>query len=297
MFHVMRELENTGKLKACQRAIREDKQLSSWRGHRWKSSPRFAGPYEPRLSIDRILGYEGEVGDTARVRFERFRGRAYHELYHEIVRRPKAAILSATSWSRAYRIGLNQRRAGRKVIDTILKKLHASRKIDRGELSERKVNELKECLQSCWAYEMRLLEAELQFRMNRDPAIDPGRFVDFIPLQSEYGIDGSRLSLSDRLSVDGFFMRVPTMIEIKTTRGDQTRQRLWPTGYALAYESHTRINVDFGCVMHIDMRSDRSAPILDCDIFPITTKYRDLFWEWRSSRMLEEQARMQEAGT
>ncbi len=296
MLHVLKELRRTGILEACRNQLNDQPISEDWRGYAWKTSPNFEGPYEPKLSIDAIMGH-GEGGpDTAKVRFERLSGRAYHALYRTIVLRSEKAILSVDQWSKAYRLAESLRRQTMRVADKILVDLHAAQKVRNGEVSQARVNSLRKCLSCCWRYEMRLLEAEIQFNMNRNPTLTLPRLTAFIPFESELDIDGSRLMLSDRLEADGLYTRTPTIIEIKTGTPDINRHRASVAGYSLAYESQHHTDVDFGCVMYLRMRKDRMAPQLNCDVFAITPKFRSLFIERRNDRMFEEQARQRNPG-
>jgi CRISPR/Cas system-associated exonuclease Cas4 (RecB family) len=290
MYHVLREIQSTGTFEACRRKIQLDPVLPEWRGRSWETSPRFEGPYEPPLAIDEIIRYGGPPDPaTKAANLARTAGRAYHALYRRLVDLPKARLLGSPPWTEAYGLADTLTAEGPAVADTILNDLGVPAKVKTMELRPNEVEDLRSSLVVCWSYEMDLLRAELRFHMNRTSSTTTADFAQAIPVEAEMAIDGSKLRLSNRAPADAFLTKQPTVVELKTGPPDQVRHRLAVTGYALALESQTGTDLDVGCVTYLAMRSDRLAPSIKCDVFPIDTDQRQRFIEWRNQAMFARQ--------
>jgi len=105
-----------------------------------------------------------------------------------------------------------------------------------------------------------------------------------VPVASERRIDGSRVGLSERLSVDAFRVGLPAVFEMKTGKPRESH-RLALAGYALAYESARREPVDFGILAYVDFPVVGEAPKVTRVACPIDDGLRARFLEERDRKL------------
>ena len=93
---------------------------------------------------------------------------------------------------------------------------------------------------------MKLFDAEMQFHLNRNPAVDTAHLAPkVVPFEAELEVDGTRINVSERTRLDGLYVTRPTILEIKTGVV-RIEDKLAVAGYALAYESHTNTPIAGG---------------------------------------------------
>ncbi len=106
--------------------------------------------------------------------------------------------------------------------------------------------------------------------------------VATVPLVTEFPIDGSPIGLSRTLRVDAF-MPPSLLVEIKSRKPDPIYE-LSLVGYALAFESHYEIPVNYGILVYVNIDSTLRRIFMRPSIIPISSKARSEFIELRDRR-------------
>lgn len=101
---------------------------------------------------------------------------------------------------------------------------------------------------------------------------------DFIPIISEFKVDGSPLGLSYRLSVDAI-AQLSMVLEIKVGY-QQDFHRLALAGYSLALESALELPIDFGALIYINGLNSK-YPEIKTEVYYISTDLRKEFLDSR----------------
>jgi CRISPR-associated protein Csa1 len=138
-----------------------------------------------------------------------------------------------------------------------------------------------------WNYESELLKTHVSFLVSRDPQINVETLVSkAVPILTEQQVDGTRLYLSERLTLDAI-TTLPNrriVIDLKTGEAEEFH-KLTTTGYALAWESLEKEPVDIGCIMYLRFSSSRSTPEIKCNFHSITDELRSWFIEARNEKI------------
>ncbi len=104
-----------------------------------------------------------------------------------------------------------------------------------------------------------------------------------VPVMPEYPIDGSSIGLSRTLRVDAYI--VPGILMELKTREPSPVYELSVAGYALAFESHYRIPVDYALLVYVSLPENEKGVIR---VYPrlvtITAELRTAFLEERDKR-------------
>jgi len=104
-----------------------------------------------------------------------------------------------------------------------------------------------------------------------------------MPFLIEHRVDGRLLGTSGMLSVDCFDYMRNIMFDLKVGfRGQKEKCRLFPTGYALVFESVYEVPVDIGCVVFLNFKNDRM--IIERDLFHINDDLRSWWIEERDKK-------------
>ncbi|QKR00728.1 type I-A CRISPR-associated protein Cas4/Csa1 [Metallosphaera tengchongensis] len=101
---------------------------------------------------------------------------------------------------------------------------------------------------------------------------------EFIPMISEFRVDGSPLGLSRWLSADAV-AQLSMVVEIKVGN-PQDFHRLALSGYALALESALELPIDFGALIYVNGLNNR-FPDIRTEVYYISTDLRKEFLDAR----------------
>lgn len=103
-----------------------------------------------------------------------------------------------------------------------------------------------------------------------------------VPLITEFPIDGSLIGLSRTLRVDAF-MPPSLLVEIKSRKPDPIYE-LSLVGYALAFESHYEIPINYGILVYVDVDFSVRRIFVRPSMVPVSSKARSEFIELRDRR-------------
>ncbi|MEM2278684.1 MAG: type I-A CRISPR-associated protein Cas4/Csa1 [Zestosphaera sp.] len=103
-----------------------------------------------------------------------------------------------------------------------------------------------------------------------------------VPLITEFPIDGSLIGLSRALRIDAF-MPPSLLVEIKSRKPDPIYE-LSLVGYALAFESHYEIPINYGILVYVDVDPGIKRVFVRPSVIPISSKARSEFIELRDRR-------------
>lgn len=103
-----------------------------------------------------------------------------------------------------------------------------------------------------------------------------------VPMITEFPIDGSPIGLSRTLRIDAF-MPPSLLVEVKSRRPDPVYE-LSLAGYALAFESHYEIPINYGILVYVDVDSASRKIFVRPSIIPISSRARSEFIELRDMR-------------
>lgn len=101
--------------------------------------------------------------------------------------------------------------------------------------------------------------------------------TSFLPVVSEFKVDGSPLGLSPRLSVDAI-VQLSLVVEFKVG-GVQEFHKLALAGYALALESALEVPIDFGALVYVN--GGNSSPEFKFEVHYISPDLRKEFLDAR----------------
>ncbi|AAK41682.1 type I-A CRISPR-associated protein Cas4/Csa1 [Saccharolobus solfataricus] len=102
--------------------------------------------------------------------------------------------------------------------------------------------------------------------------------TSFIPVISEFKVDGSPLGLSSRLSVDAI-MQLSLVVEMKVG-SVQEFHRLALAGYGMALESALELPIDFGALIYVN-GINTSSPEFKVEVFYVSPDMRKEFLDAR----------------
>ncbi|QGA53938.1 type I-A CRISPR-associated protein Cas4/Csa1 [Sulfolobus sp. E5-1-F] len=102
--------------------------------------------------------------------------------------------------------------------------------------------------------------------------------TSFVPVISEFKVDGSPLGLSSRLSVDAI-MQLSLVVEMKVG-SSQEFHRLALAGYGMALESALELPIDFGALIYVNGVTINS-PEFKVEVFYISPDIRKEFLDAR----------------
>jgi CRISPR-associated protein Csa1 len=104
-----------------------------------------------------------------------------------------------------------------------------------------------------------------------------------LPFLVEHKLNGSLLGLSGTLSVDCYDYLRHIIFDVKIGGGLRDFYRLYPTGYALVFESLYEVPVDVGCSIGVSFRNGKVA--VSRDIFFINDDLRNWWIEERDRKL------------
>ncbi|MFQ6089577.1 MAG: type I-A CRISPR-associated protein Cas4/Csa1 [Candidatus Methanofastidiosia archaeon] len=130
------------------------------------------------------------------------------------------------------------------------------------------------CVVECKASYLRR-ETEQPYASNQDIV------QTALPFLIEHKISGEFLGLSEILSIDCYDYLHGIMFDLKHEEKNE-KNRLYPTGYALVFESVYEIPVDVGCITYVNFRNERL--LVDKDMFHINDNLRSWWVEERDKK-------------
>lgn len=168
----------------------------------------------------------------------------------------------------------------------------------RGELSRRgqleNVQAIESCLRPLWELVVSQAKASyLEARAAHPYTDEPHLLAVALPFLVEHKLNGSLLGLSGTLSVDCYDYLHHIIFDVKVGGGARDFYRLYPTGYALVFESLYEVPVDVGCSISVGFRNGRVA--VSRDIFFINDDLRN-WWIEERDRKLELIAQRRDPG-
>lgn len=149
-------------------------------------------------------------------------------------------------------------------------------------------------LRSLWELVLSQAKASyLETRASHPYADDPQLLAIALPFLVEHKLNGSLLGLSGTLSVDCYDYLRHIVFDIKIGGEPKDFYRLYPTGYALVFESLYEVPIDVGCSVHVGFRDGRVA--VRRDLFFINDDLRN-WWIEERDRKLELVAQRRDPG-
>jgi CRISPR-associated protein Cas4/Csa1 subtype I-A len=203
------------------------------------------------------------IGKKMPESFDRYRGRMIHSLYQEIWNSILKKIAS-TSIS-----DLNLDKALRKNRTNILKKVRSKHKsiyriLEEG-LGEENLSSLQSSLEKemekIYSYEIRLAAALVDFELSRalNQSVGEAFFQRIFALSINPNFHAPKLGFSSPITPD-FVYKNNVVGDIKIGPWQDYYYHTI-TAYALAIEYHTRMPVNCGIVLHVNLDDSRHVPI------------------------------------
>ncbi|MEM2865786.1 MAG: type I-A CRISPR-associated protein Cas4/Csa1 [Candidatus Hadarchaeales archaeon] len=168
----------------------------------------------------------------------------------------------------------------------------------KGELGRRgeveNAGALRSCLEPLWELVLSQARAAyLETRAAHPYADEPHVLAVALPFLVEHKLDGRLLGLSGTLSVDCYDYLRHLIFDVKVGGPPRDFYRLYPTGYALVFESLYEVPVDVGCSVHVGFRNGRV--VVNRDLFFINDDLRN-WWLEERDRKLELVAQRRDPG-
>ena len=141
-----------------------------------------------------------------------------------------------------------------------------------------------ECLKALWDFCLSQAKAAYyEVRAAHPYASEQDVLATALPFLVEHKLSGTLLGLSGTLSVDCYDYLRHIIFDVKV--GGQRRDfyRLYPTGYALVFESLYEVPVDIGCSVLINFRNGKV--VVDRDLFFINDDLRNWWVEERDLKL------------
>jgi CRISPR-associated protein Csa1 len=158
-----------------------------------------------------------------------------------------------------------------------------------GELEHRGrreyADELRPLLLSLWELVVSQARSALLEAQSSQPYASQGQVISIaLPFLVEHKLDGRLLGLSGTLSVDCYDYLRHIIFDVKVGGTPKDFYRLYPTGYALVFESMYEVPVDIGCSIHVGFSDGRVR--IARDLFFINDDLRS-WWVEERDRKLE----------
>lgn len=134
-----------------------------------------------------------------------------------------------------------------------------------------------------WSYVLTNARSRLQSMLSSQPySTEEDALSTAIPFLIEHKISGELLGCSGILSVDCYDYMRSIIFDLKTGVKRQENYRIYPTGYALVFESVYEVPVDIGCTVYLRFKNDRL--LIERDIFHINDNLRSWWIENRDKK-------------
>ncbi len=134
-----------------------------------------------------------------------------------------------------------------------------------------------------WEYVLSNARSRIQSMLSSQPySTREDALSTAIPFLIEHKISGELLGCSDILSVDCYDYMRSIIFDLKTGVKKQEGHRIYPTGYALVFESVYEVPVDIGCIVYLRFKDDRL--LIERDLFHINDNLRSWWIENRDKK-------------
>jgi len=135
-----------------------------------------------------------------------------------------------------------------------------------------------------WRFAQTLCESRFAEAMSKQPyASRRDVMATALPFLVEHRISGELLGLSGVLSVDCYDYLRKVVFDLKVSEEAKDWYRLYPTGYALVFESNYEIPVDVGCTVYVSFKGGKL--VVNRDIFFISDELRQWWLEERDKKL------------
>lgn len=152
----------------------------------------------------------------------------------------------------------------------------------KSELEE--VETFQECLKLLWELSLSQAKAAYQEVKATHPyASEQDVLATALPFLVEHKLSGSLLGLSGTLSVDCYDYLHHIIFDVKVGGKRKDFYRLYPTGYALVFESLYEVPVDVGCSVLVNFQNGRV--VVERDLFFINDDLRNWWLEERDRKL------------
>src|SRR6266566_3540117 len=287
MYHLIFEVAFRDIAQGAREALDRTPINNSFRGWRYDQE-EFRPPYDsPDVTISQILGLsdEGERADNP----ERMSGDLIHSLYNRLVSVAEDFFNSRTRRDDLLKVRSHLQSVRDATIDTIVKDTSDVKEaLGTGKIKAGWVDSQKKALGSVWDYESSLLAGLLDYEYTAYPGYARATLAArCLPFESEIECDGGLIHLSKNLRIDARMTHRGSMIIDVKTGTRNARNRLGVVAYALAWESRETTAIDIGCVYYVQTPAHRPTPLIECDVFPITTTLRQAFIEKRNDLIVK----------
>ena len=143
--------------------------------------------------------------------------------------------------------------------------------------------QMEGCLRPLWDYLLtQTKSAYLEAKSSHPFATDSQLLAVAVPFLVEHKLDGSLLGLSGTLSVDCYDYLRHIIFDVKVGGERRDFYRLYPTGYALVFESMYEVPVDVGCSIVLNFRDGKVQ--ISRDLFFIGDDLRSWWIEERDRK-------------
>lgn len=135
-----------------------------------------------------------------------------------------------------------------------------------------------------WGYVLSNARSRFQSALSSQPySTEEDMLSTAVPFLVEHKISGELLGSSGLLSVDCYDYMRNILFDLKTgVKERKESYRLYPTGYALVFESVYEVPVDLGCTVFLNFKDDRI--VIDRDLFHISDDLRSWWIEERDRK-------------
>jgi CRISPR-associated protein Csa1 len=143
---------------------------------------------------------------------------------------------------------------------------------------------LEPLLLSLWELVTSQAKSALLEAQSGQPYASPSQIIEIaLPFLVEHKLDGRLLGLSGTLSVDCYDYLRHIIFDVKVGGAPKDFYRLYPTGYALVFESMYEVPVDIGCSIHIGFIDGKVR--ITRDLFFINDDLRSWWVEERDKKL------------
>jgi len=150
------------------------------------------------------------------------------------------------------------------------------------------IKEYKQILSICEkiiSYEISNIISRISYHVSKVASISSDTLRQrVIPLYIEPQISATDMGFSDLMTPDFHYPQEKAIGDFKNIKYNRTdlSYKIAMAGYALAYESTTRNNIDLGFILHLDSLNKKLIPIYHLDVFVINNAFRKNFIDKRN---------------
>ena len=145
------------------------------------------------------------------------------------------------------------------------------------------IEAIRTCSEQCWNFVLSNAHSKFISTLSEQPyASEDDALFTAVPFMVEHKISGELLGLSGILSLDGYDYLHNIIFDLKVAAKPKDFHRLYPTGYALVFESVHEVPIDIGCTVYVNFKGNRM--LVDRDLFMITDDLRSWWIEERDHK-------------